>query len=84
MTTIVLAVDKRLAPARLAPLDLPHALVRPAGAIATAVIVGWALKRLPKQVVTGLNAALFAGGVGRSRDTTCAAINADVARAESV
>jgi uric acid transporter len=44
MTTIVQAIDGRLAPTRPAALGLQHMLVMYAGAIAVPLIVGGALK----------------------------------------
>ena len=82
MITVVPAVDERLAPARLAALGLRDVLVRHAGAIAAPLIVGWVFKRVPKQVGTRLNAKLFAGGTGRSRDKTRVALSAGAANAE--
>jgi uric acid transporter len=55
MTTIVQAVDERLAPLRPAALDLQHMLVMYAGAIAVPLIVGGALK-LPWEQVVALSA----------------------------
>ena len=67
MITIVPAIDEPLGSTRLAALSLLPVLVRHAGAIAAPLIVGWVLKRVPKQVGTRLNADLFAGSIGRSR-----------------
>jgi hypothetical protein len=55
MTTIVHAIDERLAPMRLAALGLQHMLVMCAGAIAVPLIVGGALK-LPWEQVAALSA----------------------------
>jgi xanthine/uracil permease len=79
MTAIVTAVERPV-PERLATLGVRHVVVMYAGTI----VVGWALKRPPKQVVTRLNAELLASGIGRSRDTTRAAIRAGAASAERV
>jgi hypothetical protein len=63
--TIVPAIGECLASARLAALGLRH--VQACGGDRSPVIVGWVLKRVPKQVGTRLNADLFAGSIGRSR-----------------
>jgi uric acid transporter len=63
MTTIVHAVDERLAPARLAALGLQHVLVMYAGAIGVPLIVGRALKLPSEQVAALISADLFASGI---------------------
>jgi len=55
MTTIVQAVDERLAPVRPAALGLQHMLVMYAGAIAVPLIVDGAVK-LPWEQIAALSA----------------------------